>query len=323
MPVLVTGVAGFVGSNLAARLLAQGVSVRGVDAFTSYYDIDQKRANVAPLAQHAAFELVEADLLGIDPVALLEGVDVVYHQAGQPGVRLSWSDGFRRYDECNVLVTQRLLEAARSTPLERFVFASSSSVYGNAATYPTRETDLPRPHSPYGVTKLAAEHLCGLYGEVFGVPTVSLRYFTVYGPGQRPDMLMHNLIESALDGRPVTVYGDGSHVREFTYVGDVVDANLAAATAEVVPGTVVNVAGGEETTVAGVIELVGELLGAPVAVDQQPPKPGDVLRTGGAIEQARHLLGWAPVVGLREGLAAQIEWHRERRAAAAPAARGG
>lgn len=311
MRTFVTGVAGFIGSHLASSLLDDGHTVLGVDSFTPYYDEGQKRGNVGTLAR-PGFELVETDLLTADLAALLDGVDAVFHQAGQPGVRLSWSEGFTVYERENIAVTQRLLEAARPRSLDRFVFASSSSVYGNATTYPTTEDDLPRPHSPYGVTKLAAEHLCGLYAEVHGVPTVALRYFTVYGPRQRPDMLMHRLFEDARDERPVPIFGDGGQVREFTYVGDVVRANTRAAAADLPPGTVMNVAGGTETTVRNVIDEVGGLVGHPVAVDPQPPKPGDVRRTGGAIERARTLLGWEPEIDLATGLAAQWAWHRDR-----------
>jgi nucleoside-diphosphate-sugar epimerase len=315
MRALVTGVAGFIGSNLAARLLADGHEIVGVDAYTDTYDPAQKRANVDALRHDPAFTMVEADLVDCDLSALLDGIDVVFHQAGQPGVRQSWAEGFGLYDERNIRVSQRLLDAVVHRPVRRFVFASSSSVYGNARTYPTRETDLPRPHSPYGVTKLAAEHLCSLYAEVHGVPTVSLRYFTVYGPAQRPDMLMHRLVEAALGGEPVALYGDGSQVREFTHVTDVVRANLAAAEAATEPGTVVNIAGGSETTVRTVVDLVGALVGAPVDTRMEPSKPGDVIRTAGAIEDAARLLGWRPEVGLDEGLTSQVSWHRTRRQA--------
>jgi nucleoside-diphosphate-sugar epimerase len=308
---LVTGVAGFIGSNLAAALLDEGHTVVGVDCFTPYYDEAQKRANVVALS-HAGLEMVEADLLEVDLKELLAGVEVVFHQAGQPGVRLSWSEGFGVYERQNIAVTQRLLEAAREASLDRFVFASSSSVYGNAPSYPTSEDDLPRPHSPYGVTKLAAEHLCGLYAEVHGLPTVALRYFTVYGPGQRPDMLMHRLFDDALANRPVPIFGAGDQVREFTFVADVVGANRLAAIADVPPGSVVNIAGGAETTVRAVIDLVGELVGQPVAIEHQSAKAGDVRRTGGAIERAHALLGWEPHTDLEAGLTAQLAWHRQR-----------
>lgn len=306
--VVVTGAAGFIGSHLTEALLRGEHDVVGVDSFTPYYDVARKRANVERAITNPRFELVEADLRTAALDTLLHGVDVVFHQAGQPGVRLSWSDSFALYVEHNVLATQRLLEAARGTSLRRFVFASSSSVYGNAETYPTRETDLPRPFSPYGVTKLAAEHLCVLYAANWGVPTVSLRYFTVYGPRQRPDMAFSRFLTAVLEGDAVPRYGDGEQVRDFTYVDDVVAANIAAATADVAAGTVVNVAGGSATTVNALIELMGELCGRTITVEELPTQPGDVRRTGGTVDRARELLGWEPQVGLREGIRRQLEW---------------
>ncbi|HEU5083087.1 MAG TPA: NAD-dependent epimerase/dehydratase family protein [Acidimicrobiales bacterium] len=313
MPQLVTGVAGFIGSQLAESLVAAGEEVVGVDCFTPYYDRADKEANLAALREHDGFRLVEADLRDADLQPLLEGVDVVYHQAAQPGVRLSWSDGFATYDSCNVLATQRLLEASLHAGVRRVVYASSSSVYGNAERYPVTEGDLPRPHSPYGVTKLAAEHLCGLYAANHGLSTVSLRYFTVYGPRQRPDMAFHKLIEGALDQQPFPLFGDGSHVRDFTYVGDVVRANVAAGRAEVAAGTVVNVCAGGSTVLRDVIDAVGDAVGAPVPIERHPEQPGDVQRTGGSNDAARSLLGWEPRTSLTEGIAAQVEWHRRRR----------
>jgi UDP-glucuronate 4-epimerase len=315
MKALVTGAAGFIGSHLSEALVAGGHRVRGVDCLTDYYAVEAKRRNLQALRDAEGFEFVEADLNEADLLRLMDGVDVVFHQAGQPGVRLSWSEGFARYTAYNVLATQRLLEAARATDVRRLVYASSSSVYGNAPSYPTGEHDLPRPHSPYGVTKLAGEHLCGLYAQNWGVPTVSLRYFTVYGPRQRPDMAMHRFIEATLDGAPVQVFGDGEQVRDFTYVGDAVAANLAAATADVAPGTVVNVAGGGSITVNALLELLGELTGSPVAVDRRPAQAGDVRVTRGSNERARQLLGWTPRWSLQEGLAEQLAWHRAQRAA--------
>ena len=244
---LVTGAAGFVGSHLVEALLAEGRDVVGVDAFTPYYDRATKEANLRDAREDDRFRFVEADLRDADLAALLDGAEVVYHQAAQPGVRLSWSDGFATYDSCNVLATQRLLESALQAGVARFVYASSSSVYGNADRYPVEEADLPKPHSPYGVTKLAAEHLCGLYAANHGLPTVALRYFTVYGPRQRPDMAFHRLIESALDQQRFPLYGDGSHVRDFTFVGDVVRANVLAGRTDVPAGTVVNICAGGST----------------------------------------------------------------------------
>ena len=307
--VVVTGVGGFIGSHLADALLARGDDVVGVDCFTPYYDPTAKQAQVP-----AGVTLVEADLRDAGLDELVAGAEVVFHQAAQPGVRLSWSTGFADYVSHNVLATQRLLEAcAAADPMPRVVYASSSSVYGQAPAYPTGEDDLPRPHSPYGVTKLAGEHLCGLYAANRAVPTVSLRYFTVYGPRQRPDMAMHRLVEAALDQTPFPLFGDGSARRDFTFVADVVAANLAAAVAPVEPGTVVNVAGGGDTAMRELVELVGATVGQPVPVERRPPQPGDVDRTGGRIDRARALLGWEPVVDLAEGVAEQVAWHRARR----------
>ena len=310
---VVTGAAGFVGSHLVDTLLARGDSVVGIDCFTPYYEPDAKRANLTNALDHAAFTLVEADLRDAALEPIVEGADTVFHQAAQPGVRLSWSDGFGEYASHNVLATQRLLEAAHHAGVRRIVYASSSSVYGNQQRYPTVETDLPRPYSPYGVTKLAAEHLCGLYTENWGLPTVSLRYFTVFGPRQRPDMSIHRLCEAALAGTSFPRFGDGHQVREFTYVADIVAANLRAADADVAGGTVVNIAGGGEIELNGLIDTVAELAGTPVRVEEHPAQAGDARRNGGATARAAELLGWAPEVGLRDGIAAQLAWHADRR----------
>jgi nucleoside-diphosphate-sugar epimerase len=311
---LVTGGAGFIGSHLVEALIDGGDQVRVVDCLTDYYSVEQKEANLDRFGQRAECEIVLADLRDARIPPLLDGIDVVYHQAGQPGVRLSWAEGFAAYDSCNILATQRLLEACREASIDRFVLASSSSIYGEAERYPTIETDLPRPRSPYGVTKLAAEHLCGLYAAAWGVPTVSLRYFTVYGPAQRPDMSFHRLFEAALGGEAFPLLGDGSQIRSFTYVSDVVEANRRAGVTDVAPGTVMNIAGGSSVRLSEVIELVGELAGAEVPLDHQPAAAGDVSRTGGSIELAQALLGWEPKVQLREGLIEQLQWHRDRRA---------
>jgi UDP-glucuronate 4-epimerase len=313
MRALVTGAAGFVGSQLVDALLARGDAVVGVDCFTPYYGRAAKEENLAGARADPRFEIVEADLRTHDIATLLDGIDVVFHQAAQAGVRLSWSDGFVDYVGHNVLATQRLLEAVRAArPSARVVNASSSSVYGNQPRYPTREDDLPKPYSPYGVTKLAAEHLCGLYAENWGLHTVSLRYFTVFGPRQRPDMSIHRLCEAVLSGLEFPRYGDGNQVREFTYVDDIVRGNLAAANADVAPGTSVNLAGGGEITLNELISLVGELGGAPVKVDEHAAQAGDAFRNGGAIDRARAMLGWEPRVSLRDGIAAQFAWHRSR-----------
>ncbi len=311
--VVVTGAGGFVGSHLVDTLLSRGDTVVGIDSFTPYYDPDTKRQNLDGARDHDAFTLVDADLRSTDLMPILEGVDTIFHQAAQPGVRLSWSDGFGEYASHNVLATQRLLEAARDCEVRRVVYASSSSVYGNQARYPTVETDLPRPYSPYGVTKLAAEHLCGLYAENWGLHTVALRYFTVFGPRQRPDMSIHRLCEAALTGASFPRFGDGEQIREFTYVADIVAANLCAADADVEPATVVNIAGGGEITLNGLIGTVGELAGSAVTIEDHPAQAGDARRNGGSTDRARALLGWEPVVGLRDGIASQLAWHADRR----------
>jgi nucleoside-diphosphate-sugar epimerase len=312
MKALVTGTAGFIGSTLTDRLLAEGWSVRGVDSFTPYYDPSAKRLNVAHLADEADFELCEVDLATAELNDLLDGIDVVFHLAGQPGVRLSWAEGFHTYSQTNIEVTQRLLEAARDRALQRFVYASSSSVYGDTAVVPTDEDHPTRPYSPYGVTKLAGEHLCSAYGRNFDLPTTSVRYFTVYGPRQRPDMAFHRLIEAALHGDSFPLYGDGRQVRDFTFVDDIVDATYLAGVTDLPGGVVVNAAGGDSMDLLDVVHLVGEVAGSPVTLDWRAAQPGDVRITGGSIERAHQLLGWVPKFDLRSGIERQVAWHRER-----------
>jgi len=314
MRALVTGGAGFIGSTLVERLLDEGHDVVVVDAFTDYYDPAAKRANLAGVEGNPRLQVVEGDLCQLDLAAQLDGVDAVWHLAGQPGVRLSWSDGFGAYVDRNITATQRLLEAAKAAGTPRLVYASSSSVYGNAERYPTLETDRPEPYSPYGVTKLAAEHLCNLYASNWDVPTVSLRYFTVYGPRQRPDMAHHRLVEAALDQTSFPMFGDGSQERAFTFVGDVVDATFrAGVTPDVEPGTVLNVSGQFSCTLARLIEMVGEAVGRPVPVERRPAQAGDATKTGGSTERIEAVLGWKATTSLEEGIARQVDWHRARR----------
>ncbi|MGH3476763.1 MAG: NAD-dependent epimerase/dehydratase family protein [Nocardioidaceae bacterium] len=304
MRVIVTGAAGFVGSHLCQRLVDHGDEVVGIDCFTDYYSPRRKEANLASLATHSNFTLQRLDLLSAPLVTLLEDADVVYHLAGQPGVRGSWGQDFDPYIQRNVLATQRLLEAALEASLWKFVYASSSSVYGNAATYPSSELLRPEPVSPYGVTKLAAEHLCELYRVTSGVPTVSLRLFTVYGPRQRPDMAFFRIVDAALSGKPFLLYGDGEQSRDFTYVGDVVTAMRQAALS---PWTgVANIGGGSRTTMNQVIDTVSALA-RPVDVVRLPVQRGDVRHTAADTTVARDAFGYVPSVGLEEGLAQMVD----------------
>ena len=311
MRALVTGAAGFIGSHLSEALLADGADVRGVDRLSSYYDPAIKRANLGLLLEQERFEFTEASLLDGGLERLLDGVDVVYHLAGQPGVRVSWGEEFQLYLDDNVLSTQRLLETARQLQLERFVLASSSSIYGNAESFPTKESAAPAPVSPYGVTKLAAEHLCHLYASGFGVPAVSLRYFTIFGPRQRPDMAFNRFIRAALEGGTIEVFGDGNQERDFTYVADAVAATIAAGERGE-PGAAYNIAGGNHATVADVIQLIGALTGRDIAVEHRDPVIGDARKTGADTSRAAKDLGYAPKTSLEDGLARQIELERER-----------
>ncbi|HXM55798.1 MAG TPA: NAD-dependent epimerase/dehydratase family protein [Candidatus Dormibacteraeota bacterium] len=307
---VVTGAAGFVGSHLAERLHAVGATVIAVDSYSDYYDRERKLANLSTLTGAERFELHELDLASDDLAPLVAGADVLFHQAGQPGVRSSWGDDFAVYLRANVLATQRLLEAARASPrLRRFVYASSSSVYGDAEELPTTERALPRPVSPYGVTKLAGEHLCGLYGKL-GVPTVSLRYFTVYGPRQRPDMAFSKFINALLAGEEIVVHGDGEQTRDVTYVTDVVNANLAAAdpARALAPGAVYNIGGGTRTSVNHVLRVLERATGRPLRLRYHAQPAGEARDTHADCTSARHDLGFSPGTSLEDGLAAQVRW---------------
>lgn len=309
MKVVVTGVAGFIGSNLARALLdREDVDVVGIDCLTDYYPIEDKHRNLDTL-QEENFDFVDGDLATIDLAPVLEGATAIFHQAGQPGVRKSWGDEFGVYTTQNVLVTQRLLEHARALDsLEAFVYASSSSVYGDAESYPTSELDRPMPMSPYGVTKLAGEHLATLYGKNFGVPTVSLRYFTVYGPGQRPDMAFNKFLRAAINDEPIPVYGDGTQVREFTHVSDIVEANIKAWLRRPPAGSVINLSGGSSVTVNQVLSKIAEITGKDVQVQHLDKVAGDVFRTGGSTELAKELLDWQPSIDIDAGLRSEYEW---------------
>jgi nucleoside-diphosphate-sugar epimerase len=315
MKCLVTGAAGFIGSHLCERLLLSGHAVVGIDAFIPYYPRAVKEANVAGLRSHPGFTLFANDLRDADLAPSLDGVEAVFHLAAMPGLPRSWTD-FGLYESCNVAATQRLLEAARRTPtIRRFVYASTSSVYGR---YGSGDETLPtRPSSPYGVTKLAAEHLCRAYAEEHGLPVVVLRYFSVYGPRQRPDMGYHKFISALLHGDEITVFGDGLQTRGNTYIDDCTAATVAALEAPV--GEVYNVGGGETASVWDIIGKLETILGRRALVRRESARAGDQRFTAADAGKLTRHLGWAPTVGLNDGLARQAAWQRalqERRLAA-------
>ncbi len=306
---IVTGAAGFIGSHLVETLLKQGQQVVGVDEINDYYDQNLKRKNIAHLLNHPNFQFIENDIQFVDWHSLLQETDVVYHQAAQAGVRASWGKGFRSYTERNINATQILLEAAKDAKnLQRLVFASTSSIYGDAETLPTHEGICPAPVSPYGITKLAAERLCGLYQKNFGVPFVALRYFTVYGPRQRPDMAFHKFFKAVLEDEAIPVYGDGEQTRDFTFVSDAVAANLAAATVPEAVGQIFNIGGGSRVVLSEVLKMMEEIVGKPIKRNHIEKAMGDARHTGADISKAQKILAWQPRVLLREGLTQEWDW---------------
>ncbi len=307
MKAVVTGAAGFIGSHLCERLVGNGAEVVGIDCFTDYYARKFKDANVAPLAAHPRFTLVEARIQDADLPRLLDGATHVFHLAAQAGVRKSWGTDFRQYTEHNIEATQVLLEACAKVQLQRLVYASSSSVYGDDAPIPMREDQRVQPVSPYGVTKLAAEHLCHLYHLNLGVPATSVRYFTVYGPRQRPDMGFHRFLRAALSSEPIHLYGDGTQTRDFTFVDDAVAATISAATRGT-PGRVYNVGGGSRVSVNEVLALIAGLVGRPLDIRHEATQKGDMRDTYADTSLAKRELAYAPAVGLEEGLGAELRW---------------
>ncbi len=311
MRALVTGGAGFIGSHLSERLVDAGAEVIALDSFTDYYPRAIKESNVAALRGRPGYRLIESAIADADLPALLDGVSHVFHLAAQAGVRRSWGRDFRVYTELNVDATQLLLEACVGRPIERVVYASSSSVYGDLVAMPMREDVRLQPVSPYGVTKLSAEQLCYLYFVNHGVPTVSLRYFTVYGPRQRPDMGFHRFFAALEAGRPLVQFGDGLQTRDFTFVADAAAATAAAAV-QGVPGRVYNIGGGSRVTLRDVFDLLARITGRPVAVDVQPSQKGDMRDTYADTTLARADLGFRPSVTLEEGLTAMYRWFSTR-----------
>ena len=307
MKALITGVAGFIGSTLAERLLDDGADVVGIDCFTDYYPREAKERNLKTARGHQRFRFVESRVQDADLAAMLADRTHVFHLAAQAGVRKSWGKDFEIYTVNNIEATQVLLEACTRTKIERLVYASSSSVYGDDRPMPFREDTLPQPVSPYGVSKLAAEQLCYLYFANYGVPTVSLRYFTVYGPRQRPDMAFHKFLRATLLGDPITVYGDGEQTRDFTFVADIASATAAAAVRGV-PGRVYNIGGGSRVSVNDVLEMIRRVSGRQPLVAADESQKGDMRHTWAETRLARTDLGFVPSVELEQGLAAEYQW---------------
>lgn len=307
MKALVTGVAGFIGSTLADRLVRDGSDVVGIDCFTDYYPRAVKERNLNELLTSSRFRFTESRVQDADWTHLLADRTHVFHLAAQAGVRRSWGRDFAVYTVNNIEATQVLLEACRNATLEKVVYASSSSIYGDSVAIPMREDAMPQPVSPYGVTKLAAEQLCSLYHVNYGVPTVSLRYFTVYGPRQRPDMGFHRFLRAAALGEPVSVYGDGEQTRDFTYVDDIVSANIAAAV-QGVPGRVYNIGGGSKVSLNQALAMIERVSGSQLHREFKPAQQGDMRNTFADTALARKDLGFEPRVGLEEGLAAEHAW---------------
>jgi UDP-glucose 4-epimerase len=307
MKILVTGTAGFIGSHLSERLLKEGYAVKGVDSFLDYYPRMIKEHNLKGLIGKKGFEFVEGDILGLDLEELLDGIDVVFHQAAIAGVRSSWGAKFDEYVRNNISGTQLLLEACKDRPLKKFVYASSSSVYGDSDELPIKETSALRPVSPYGVTKLSGEQLAYLYYKGYGVPVVSLRYFTVYGPRQRPDMAFHKFLRAVITGGEIEVYGTGEQTRDFTFMGDAVDANLAAFS-NGVDGEAYNVGGGSRIKLIECIRIIEEISGMKAKLRFGDSQRGDARHTYADVSKAKKDFGYSPRVGIREGLTEHYNW---------------
>lgn len=311
MRFLITGVAGFIGSQVAERLLEQGHHVRGIDCFTDYYPRRLKELNLERCRSVASFSFLEQDIMAVEPSDLLREIDIVIHLAAQAGVRCSWGANFQIYTHNNLLTTQRLLETAKEHGLKRLVYASSSSVYGDIRDLPMREKSACWPVSPYGVSKLAAEHLCHLYTNSFGLDTVSLRYFTVYGPRQRPDMAFHRFIRAQLQGTSIRLFGDGEQSRDFTFVSDIVEATIAAACVPEAKSGIFNIGGGSRVSVNQIIAMLEEITGGKAPIERLAVAKGDVRDTEADTSRARAVLGFDPRYDLNKGLAAEVDWVRQ------------
>ena len=310
MKAIVTGCAGFIGSHLTEELLRRGYQVTGVDSFLDYYPRNIKESNMASFEKNPAFRFIEKNILDVDWATELRGQDVVFHLAAQAGVRASWSKSFIIYTKNNIEATQLLLEESKNSGLKKFVYASTSSVYGDTADIPMQEKSLLKPVSPYGVTKLAAEDLCYLYWKNFGIPCVSLRYFTVYGPRQRPDMAFYRFILAGLEGRKITVFEDGQQTRDFTYVEDIVRGTILASE-KGIDGQVYNLGGGSRITVNDVLNMLSKIMDTRLDVEFAEKQKGDMRHTFASTELAKTQLGYDPSFSVHKGLTAEFNWLKD------------
>ena len=308
MKCVVTGVAGFIGSHLAERILLDGHEVIGIDCFTDYYPREYKERNLLKLNQNPNFRFLPSNIISLDLKSLFSDIDVIYHLAAQAGVRASWGSSFKIYTELNVLGTQLVLEAAKDSGVKRVVYASSSSVYGDVLDFPMKETTYPKPVSPYGVTKLAGENLCVLYTKNFNLPTVSLRYFTVYGPRQRPDMAFHIFGKAFIEGKQPKVFGDGHQTRDFTFVSDAVEATYHAGLKENIAGRIFNIGGGSRISLLETVKILSKFAGRTMDIEMNDVQKGDVRHTAADIALAEEYLDYHPIIKLEEGLLREFEW---------------
>jgi len=303
--ILITGCAGFIGSNLVESLLRMNYKVTGMDCFTDYYSSEIKKKNMTNFVNNKNFVFIKNDINVADLKNIVQGIDYIFHLAAQPGVRASWGQNFEIYVKNNIMATQKILEACKDADIKKFIFASSSSVYGNANKLPINEDFPKNPISPYGVTKLAAENLCNLYYENYNIPTVSLRYFTVYGPRQRPDMAFHKFINSVLNDTPITVYGNGKQTRDFTYISDVIDANILAMKSGKI-GEIYNIGGGSRISVNDAIKIIEQITKKKARIEYKQSQKGDVKDTYADINKAKDQLNYKPNVNIENGLKLQV-----------------
>lgn len=307
MRAIVTGCAGFIGSQLSEKLIEKGFTVVGIDSFENYYSLEIKQKNIEKLIKKDNFKLIKSNILDIDLNKIIEHTDFIFHLAAQAGVRASWENNFEIYTKNNILATQRLLESCKNKKIKKFVCASSSSIYGDVDTFPISESIKPNPISPYGVSKLAGEHLCHLYYKNFNIPTISLRYFTVYGERQRPDMAFHKFIKNIFENKEIIIFGDGRQTRDFTYVGDIIDGTISAAESKIYD-EIFNLGGGSRILLKDAINILESAIGMEINIVYKDREKGDVEHTYADITKAKKLLGYNPKVKLKEGLEKEIEW---------------